>query len=711
MSIPRDRINLRTACIAGLLLVLATTSCLAGAVPIAPGVTAEEIREEEGPWEIRVIRVARAEEQVEIVAALARGRLSGVEPISGMIARESTEATRVVAAVNADFFRMGHRPFPGGVSGVCVRDGELITTPRGRAGFYLSADGSPRIVAAQSVGEVRVGGRSFPLGGMNMPDQGAEGSVQIFTEIGGWEPDGGAVVAAVEEGPLRSHGSWQGVVTDVVTPGRARAAELGEVLIATLDPAVLAILQQARAGEPVQIAIRTEPFSEPVLQAVGGNPVLVREGTVVADDSVRHPRTAIGFNDEEIIIVTVDGRQPGWSVGMSMLELAQLMQRLGCTEAMNLDGGGSTTAWVRDGVVNRPSDGIERSIANALLVVSSAPRGEAAAMLVLPRSAVLMPGAELPLSLEVTDQWHNPVGVDPESIRAEVFEQEGPGEISVQLHESRLSVSGGPGNAIIRLWSDDAPGVAGLLEIAVVQQPATLELHPPRLRLMPQGAGDFEVRASDADGARLVVPAEEVRWELHGDGFQHLGEGRFEAAAEGARAEVSVSLGGVEARGLLVSSTEVVVEDFSGDTAPGFRGIPDSVSAQMSLRTEEHGGREMSFCRMEYDLGAATVTRAAYMIVNRELGHALSVSLLARAEARPAWVRMMVTDATGASHLLTLTGTLAPDQQWRRLHLRLPPETPGPLVLRSVYVVATAGDEARGVLEVSDIRAQVVGEG
>ncbi len=97
----------------------------------------------------------------------------------------------------------------------------------------------------------------------------------------------------------------------------------------------------------------------------------MREGEIVAAESPRHPRTAVGFNADEILLVTVDGRQKDWSVGMTMVELARLMAELGCTEALNLDGGGSTTAWVDGEVVNRPSDGGQRRIANALLVIST----------------------------------------------------------------------------------------------------------------------------------------------------------------------------------------------------------------------------------------------------------------------------------------------------------------------------------------------------
>ena len=104
-------------------------------------------------------------------------------------------------------------------------------------------------------------------------------------------------------------------------------------------------------------------------------------GTDFASD--RHPRTAVGFtrNRETVYLVTVDGRQPGHSVGMTLEELAELMTtklpqftKSGqpAFQAVNLDGGGSTTMVVRNTVVNRPSDQTgERPVANALLVVRS----------------------------------------------------------------------------------------------------------------------------------------------------------------------------------------------------------------------------------------------------------------------------------------------------------------------------------------------------
>lgn len=119
------------------------------------------------------------------------------------------------------------------------------------------------------------------------------------------------------------------------------------------------------------------------MEAVGGRPVLLRAGAIPARvDSggtfatSRHPRTAVGIAREgrRLMLVTVDGRQKPYSDGMTLRETAELMRALGAVDAINLDGGGSTTMVVANGagvpsVVNRPSDVRERPVGNALAIV------------------------------------------------------------------------------------------------------------------------------------------------------------------------------------------------------------------------------------------------------------------------------------------------------------------------------------------------------
>ena len=95
------------------------------------------------------------------------------------------------------------------------------------------------------------------------------------------------------------------------------------------------------------------------------------EGTISRNAEARHPRSAIGFSRDSsrVYLLTVDGRAEN-SVGTTLIELAALLRKLGAWEAMNFDGGGSTTMVVGGKVVNAPSDAEgERAVGNALMVL------------------------------------------------------------------------------------------------------------------------------------------------------------------------------------------------------------------------------------------------------------------------------------------------------------------------------------------------------
>ena len=142
-------------------------------------------------------------------------------------------------------------------------------------------------------------------------------------------------------------------------------------------------LAKLKVGDPVEVTFSLSPSWDAlgVTQIIGGGPRLVRDGELhitgeeerFRDDVLvgRAPRTAIGITDDgKLLLVTVNGRQPNISVGMTLSELGNLLLELGALQAMNLDGGGSTTMVIRNLVLNLPSDGKERPVGDAIVVVT-----------------------------------------------------------------------------------------------------------------------------------------------------------------------------------------------------------------------------------------------------------------------------------------------------------------------------------------------------
>ena len=181
-----------------------------------------------------------------------------------------------------------------------------------------------------------------------------------------------------------------------------------------------------------------------IWQAAGGSQWLVRDGVDVTASATgsyntdRHSRTCVGVTAEgKVVMMVLDGRQEPFSCGGSMHELAQIMLEQGCVAAINLDGGGSTTYAARQAgtdsvqVINRPSDGSERSISSGLIIASTAAPSNVFDTAVLTAdSNYVTPGSTVNVSA---------VGVSPAGTSAEI-----PADVSWQLADSSLgTVAGG----------------------------------------------------------------------------------------------------------------------------------------------------------------------------------------------------------------------------------------------------------------------------
>jgi exopolysaccharide biosynthesis protein len=298
--------------------------------------------------------------------------------------------------------------------GLLVADGHVRFPPSFRRGtFIVSIDGSVHIEVTdlRSFG-FQIGGRSFSgaklrRGPESIPfevNQASHEGVAVYSSAFGSNSPGGQVVDFVVAGDI---------VVEVKKGGNAQIPQSGFVLQiadARLADEMLGNLLAAQGANQLEGMLHSDRAKDGIRHAMAAGPVLISNGvnlkpdhfssdqaveefeggklaptrfnTSIDDVRTRTPRSAVGITPEShVLFVTVDDdrrvntpSEQRRSIGANLSELAGIMKDLGCREALNLDGGGSSTLWMEGEVRNSPSDGFARAIPSALLVVPAAGR-------------------------------------------------------------------------------------------------------------------------------------------------------------------------------------------------------------------------------------------------------------------------------------------------------------------------------------------------
>ena len=372
--------------------------------PLGPGVTFRSIVDPAGPLAIQVVTVDLTAPST-IDTGLARDQLAGIEATTSIAARHNA-----LVAINGDFALSSGRPVH-----VYAEDGRFLQSEQtmGRA-FAVRRDetaayaGFPRPAVSTQV----VGLDPQPIARVNSGAPGIDDVVEFTQEAGTLErPSGNGCSARTQRSSqpqLDAAGvvEQSHVVETVQCDGNPLPEASGDVLSAVIGGSKETFIRTLVPGQG--LTHRWSLAGWPgVFDAVGGNPTLLEDGVIMpsVDGSgsffSRNPRTAVGYAPGKVFLVVVDGRQPGHSVGMTLRELANLMLGLGARSALNLDGGGSSTMVVNGRITNRPSDGVERGVATARLLLRGSDLGEdapaaPAARFVAPRAA--SPSSDLRLT-------------------------------------------------------------------------------------------------------------------------------------------------------------------------------------------------------------------------------------------------------------------------------------------------------------------------
>jgi hypothetical protein len=367
-------------------------SCSSASAPaVAPGVYHHQLYLPQGPWAINILEIDLPEARENgLTLRTARADLA-----HGDLEKTSTLADNAVAAINGDFFYRDEPVLR--TAGLHVHQGQLLQLPQKRSVFALSAEGLPLIeVFHFEAGLIRTPDKTLPINALNRRP--AANGLSLYTQFGPGYLDSsraqiGYQLQPLSAGPL-ANDTVTARVAQVLPVNADIALGEGQWLVSAgvnyLSDTPLA------PGDTVRVFCLLPPAQRPLQEALGGGPRLLRDGQVSIEYEQegldrnapkfvfeRQPRTAIGYtqDQETLFLITVDGRQPGYSEGMTLQELADFMGAklaeytnagANAHQALNLDGGGSTTMVVHQQVVNRPSDETgERAVANALLVVDT----------------------------------------------------------------------------------------------------------------------------------------------------------------------------------------------------------------------------------------------------------------------------------------------------------------------------------------------------
>ena len=331
-----------------------------------------------GPVVLNVITAPRPGGLYQLKPLLSNGMILGKERVTSMERGISNSAT--VAGVNGDLFNFkdGHP------SGMLMQNGVLQSPPyRFRSSVGITSDGRLNVGRVSFFGYWQGLGQRRPLTGLNQPPRG-DGTSLFTPAWGAATPRIPGVVEAVLRPfpPAVTGKELSGFVyVQNNTGGGTPIPRDGAVLVAR-GSQVAKLAQEATVGTEIFTRLILSPDwpTSGVTDALGGGPVIVRNGKAVwtaGEDFLpsqlgpRNPRTAVGQRrDGKIILLAVDGRRRGLSVGLSTWELAQAMVRLGAVTASALDAGGSTTMAFDGKLLNRPSDpGGERPVAETLAVL------------------------------------------------------------------------------------------------------------------------------------------------------------------------------------------------------------------------------------------------------------------------------------------------------------------------------------------------------
>lgn len=628
---------------------------------ITSGVVLERITRftDEGWLKINVLRANLNNPNVQIDTISHKDSIKSLSNV-----KELVESSNAIAAVNAGFFNWMSETGKASPDGPVVQSGQLISADHeynrynnSMGTFSIDKNNNTLYHFWKTDMEIMASnGKTMTISHYN------KASFKDYTDVTMWcrkwdkyslgasekYPD---IVEMVIEGPF---------VTDIregMPP--VEIPENGYVIITRGKNAEF-IKNNFKVGSPFLLSITTKPNWEDMKMSVTGSAILVKNGKIPSpfsfDIAGRHPRTMVGSSKDgkELLLVTVDGRQQS-SLGMTQTEAANLMIELGAYNALNLDGGGSTTMAVRKPgsenieIINSPSDGSPRRISNAIGIFSTFPPYPLEGFIIDTVDTNIFVNTSREFKALAYDAYMNPLKINQSEIKWSVSGVEGYFKGNVFYPEST-------GTATITVSSGS---VKSSIQVNVLPAPGELILSSNSLKMNIGQSRSLSVVGKDNNGYSARISAKDIDWSLTGD-IGELELNTFTASKAGT-GYITASLGDVKAHCSISVALETnhVIGSFDKldgtfDSAP--KTIPGSYEITKEIDNKVSG-------KLTYNFNTTEGTRAAYVVFpNEGLDLKKNTTKIGFWAYNPHensnWLRGEVVDSKGNKHFIDFSKTL-----------------------------------------------------
>ncbi|MBL3682383.1 phosphodiester glycosidase family protein [Leucobacter aridicollis] len=627
---------------------------------------------------------------------------------------EHTLGEHAVAAVNGSFFDINNS---GVAQGTNVSSSEGVKTTSGSPveSFTLSG-GIAAIQALASAATLEIGGATHDVSTVNNIGIPANG-IGYFTPMWGEYP-----VARAIGGPSNIDPKFLRVeVADgVVTRISSDLAEItGPTAIAAGTGVVLArgdavdLFAGVKAGDALPVTVAA---SSDVDLAISGNQRLVIDGAVVAEAGKGEPRTAVGVSADgsTVYVVSLDGRQ-SHSRGMALDELGEFMVELGAHNAVNLDGGGSSTLLMREpgtdalSVGNAPSDGHLRSVPNSLVFSSTAPDTGLVDVMVAPAPKLddadaVFPGFSRTVSGIGLDANRGALATVGE------FSVTGDNATLAAVDADTAKVTGvAPGTAPVTFTAE---GKSATRELRVLGDLDRLRASQSVIALVDEnGSETVTITGLDKDGFSAPIEASDLTVSAGADvSVESLDGNTFTITPRVASGAATVSFSAGDRRvdvAVTVGLEEAPVSDLANAKDWTFRA--DRATGEIAQTTGPNGEAAL---KLTYDFASSTGTRGAYAVAPEPIeiaGQPKALKMWVHGDGNSTWPRLQMK--TGAGTTMNIDGPHTSWTGWQELTFNVPVGTAYPLKLERVRMMETsAAKQYTGETAFAGIRAVVAPE-